>query len=285
VTAPVLTAVTPSTNAVIAPFTITGYNFGNYVANYTKVLIGGTTAPLTLWTDTKIQGRLPFMPGGNYPVQVQRSLNGGLSESATAYITVVEPVISSMTPVSGPAGKVFSLFGTGFGPYDASQTRLTIGGVASTLSLWTDTNIKGTIPASLSYGTYTVVAARGQALSNGIEYVVSNFMVSTIRRAAFTAEFKLGEIYVYPNPAKGGKVPTFHIEVGTADSVKIRVFTVAGQLAHEHTITGLPQSIGSAYAYEYGWEGRIASGVYYYTVEAEKAGKKLKAKGRFAVVR
>jgi len=38
-------------------------------------------------------------------------------------------------------------------------------------------------------------------------------------------------------------------------------------------------------AYEYAWTGRIASGVYYYTVEAERAGKKLKAKGKFAVVR
>ncbi|MBI4655558.1 MAG: right-handed parallel beta-helix repeat-containing protein [Elusimicrobia bacterium] len=97
--------------------------------------------------------------------------------------------------------------------------------------------------------------------------------------------FRLGEVYVFPNPAKGGKVPTFHVEAGLADSVKIRVYTVAGQLAHERTITGSPQVVGSAYAYEYAWEGRIASGVYYYTIEAEKGGQKFKAKGKFAVVR
>jgi hypothetical protein len=99
------------------------------------------------------------------------------------------------------------------------------------------------------------------------------------------AEFKLGEVYVYPNPAKGGKVPVFHVEVGLADSVKLKVFSVSGQSVLERTITGIPQAIDGKYAYEYAWEGHIASGVYFYTMEAEKAGKKLKAKGRFAVVR
>ena len=286
VAAPYLGTVSPSTDTVIAPFTLTGYNFGNYSAGYTKVLINGATTALTLWTDTKIQGKLPFLLAGTYPVQVQRSLNGGLSESATSYIAVVEPAISSMTPASGTAGIAFSIFGAGFGPYDSSQTRVTIGGVACTLSLWSDTNIKGAIPASLAYGTYTVVAMRGQALSNGIVYTIPNpYKVSMVRLGAVNTAFELGEVYVYPNPAKGGKNPVFHIEVGAADSVKIRVFTVSGQLAHEHTLTGSPQLIGSAYAYEYTWEGHIASGVYYYTIEAEHAGKKLKAKGKFAVVR
>ncbi|HBB66567.1 MAG TPA: hypothetical protein DCZ93_04575 [Elusimicrobia bacterium] len=107
----------------------------------------------------------------------------------------------------------------------------------------------------------------------------------SVMATASTQEFRLGEVYVYPDPAKGGKVPTFHIEVGTADSVKIRVYTVAGQLAHERTLAGNPQAVGGAYAYEYAWEGRIASGVYYYTIEAERSGKKIRAKGKFSVVR
>lgn len=97
--------------------------------------------------------------------------------------------------------------------------------------------------------------------------------------------FRLGEVYVFPNPAKNGKVPAFHVEVGLADSVKIRVFNVSGRLAHERTVTGAPRLIGVSYAYEYSWEGYIPSGVYYYTVEAEREGKKLRARGKFAVVR
>jgi hypothetical protein len=219
---------------------------------------------------------------------VQRYLNGGLAESATAYINVEEPVISSMTPTSGAVGAVFNLYGTGFGPYDAAIAKVFVGGMQCALSLWTDTRITGTVPTGLSYGTHTVVASRGQALANPLEfYIPGGYSPSMMRPGTGPSalEFKLGEAYVYPDPAKGGKVPTFHIEVGTADTVKIKVFTVAGQLAHEAALTGNPQAVGLVYAYEYAWTGRIASGVYYYTVEAERSGKKLRSKGRFSVVR
>ena len=101
--------------------------------------------------------------------------------------------------------------------------------------------------------------------------------------------FRLNDAYVFPNPAKGGAKPVFHIEVGIADSVKILVYTVSGREAHEHTITGLPVILddgnGLDYAYEYTWDGHIPSGVYYYLVEAERAGQKLKKTGKFIVVR
>lgn len=104
-----------------------------------------------------------------------------------------------------------------------------------------------------------------------------------------SAEFKLREVYVFPNPAKRGKVPVFHIEVGIADTVKITVYTVAGEEAHRYTLAGTPAVIedgnGTDYAYEYAWQGHIPSGVYYYVVEAEKAGRKLRKTGKFAVIR
>ncbi|MCG2725570.1 MAG: hypothetical protein L6420_04810, partial [Elusimicrobia bacterium] len=52
--------------------------------------------------------------------------------------------------------------------------------------------------------------------------------------------FKLGEVYVFPNPAIKSQKPTFHIEAGIADTVKIMIYTVSGRSAHEHTITGMP---------------------------------------------
>ncbi|MBU2574156.1 MAG: hypothetical protein KKH28_08790 [Elusimicrobia bacterium] len=101
--------------------------------------------------------------------------------------------------------------------------------------------------------------------------------------------FKLGEVYVFPNPAKGGAAPAFHMECGVADKVTIKIYTVSGRPAHEHTITGAPSAIddgnGLSYAYEYAWRGHIPSGVYYYYIEAEKAGKSLKKTGKFAAVK
>ncbi|MBI4655891.1 MAG: VCBS repeat-containing protein [Elusimicrobia bacterium] len=102
-------------------------------------------------------------------------------------------------------------------------------------------------------------------------------------------EFQMGEVYVFPNPAKDLEKPTFHIETGIADRVKIIVYTVSGRLAHEYTITGMPQAIddgnGLSYAYEYTWTENIPSGVYYYLIETEKSDQKLKTKGKFAVIR
>ena len=178
VAAPGITSVSPSTIAVIAPFTLTGYGFGNYVANYTKVVLNGLAAPLTLWSETKIQGKLPFLPAGNYPLQVQRYLNGGLAESATAYISVAGPLISSMTPSSGSGGTAFTINGSYFGPYDSSlvngkpSIRVTVDGAVCSLSLWSDTQIKGLIPDSISFGTHTVLVERaasgGTASSNAV---------------------------------------------------------------------------------------------------------------------
>mgnify|MGYP000374320919 CR=1 FL=1 len=102
-------------------------------------------------------------------------------------------------------------------------------------------------------------------------------------------EFKLGEVYVFPNPAIGRQKPTFHIEVGIADRVKIRVYTVSGRFAHEHTIRGMPQVVddgsGAQYAYEYTWDEEIPSGIYYYHIRAEKSGRKLEKTGKFAIIR
>lgn len=104
-----------------------------------------------------------------------------------------------------------------------------------------------------------------------------------------SSTFALGEVYVYPNPAKGGQVPTFHIETGIAESVKINIYAVSGDLVHSYTATGTPATVddgqGAQYAYEYAWRGHIASGVYYYAIEAQKDGKKIKKSGKFAVIR
>lgn len=104
-----------------------------------------------------------------------------------------------------------------------------------------------------------------------------------------SSEFKLGEVSVSPNPAKGGEAPVFHIETGIADSVNIKIRTVSGLVTHERAITGMPQVLdkggNTVYAYEYTWEGRIAGGLYHYTIEAVKAGQKLEKSGTFAVMR
>ena len=102
--------------------------------------------------------------------------------------------------------------------------------------------------------------------------------------------FRLGEVYAYPNPAKGGKIPKIHVEAGISDGLEIRIYGVSGNLVHQANIAGPPAIIddgqGPEYAYEYVWEGYIPSGVYIYVVEARKQGAgSLKKASKLAVIR
>lgn len=102
--------------------------------------------------------------------------------------------------------------------------------------------------------------------------------------------FKLGEVYAYPNPARAGAKPVIHMEVGIADQVRLQIFDVTGRRVHEATLEGTPPIIddgqGPQYAYEYIWEGHIASGIYLFVMRAEKGGSAaLIGTGKLAVVR
>ncbi|MFA5140503.1 MAG: LamG-like jellyroll fold domain-containing protein [Elusimicrobiota bacterium] len=103
--------------------------------------------------------------------------------------------------------------------------------------------------------------------------------------AAADSAFVLREVFAFPNPAVGGAKPTIHVEVGIADQVTIRIYDIAGQPVHQTTLHGAPGLVNGQYAYEYTWDGRIASGVYLYAVDAEKAGQHIRKVGKLAVVR
>jgi hypothetical protein len=107
--------------------------------------------------------------------------------------------------------------------------------------------------------------------------------------ASASAEFRLGEVYCYPNPAKRTN-PTFHIETGLADKVELKLYDVSGDLVHETTLSGAPRLIddgqGPQYAYEYQWDVRNAgSGVYIFSVTSRQGDKTLKKTGRCAVIK
>ena len=113
--------------------------------------------------------------------------------------------------------------------------------------------------------------------------------VSGMGTLAADSQFKLGEVYCYPNPAKKTN-PTFHIETGLADKVELKVYDVAGDTIHETVLTGMPQVIndgqGPQYAYEYLWDIKnTGSGVYVFSITAKKGDKTLKKTGRCAVIK
>jgi len=83
--------------------------------------------------------------------------------------------------------------------------------------------------------------------------------------------FELKEVYVYPNPAKGGKNPTFHIELSeVANKIELKIYTISADLIHKAELTGPPNK---GTAYEYTWNtDKVASGVYLYLIRCYKEG-------------
>ena len=104
-------------------------------------------------------------------------------------------------------------------------------------------------------------------------------------RAGFSESFI--DVYVYPNPATGGRNPVFHLECGVADSVEIRIYDIAGSLVHEARLDGVPAIVDGKYAYEYSWNASgVASGVYIYVAIAKKSGAQdLRVRKKVAIIR
>jgi len=101
-------------------------------------------------------------------------------------------------------------------------------------------------------------------------------------------EFKLGEYYSFPNPAKNGRNPTIHFECGIADKVEIRIYNIAGELVSSEQLVGNSYKIiGGKYVYEYEWNiSDVASGIYIYIIQAKKSGyPEIKVKKKLAVIK
>ncbi|MCR4296294.1 MAG: IPT/TIG domain-containing protein, partial [Elusimicrobia bacterium] len=166
VTVPSVTAVSPSSAPIGAVYTLTGFSFGPYAGANTRVLIGGATTALSLWSDRTIKGTVPgaLSPGVQTVIVERRTADGGLVQSGTAYFQVAGLMVLSLAPSSGPIGIPFTISGAGFGAYDGANTRVRFGVSTAALSLWNDTTIKGTVPA-LEAGDWSVMVERQQGAS------------------------------------------------------------------------------------------------------------------------
>jgi sugar lactone lactonase YvrE len=186
VTVPAAAPIAPSSGPIGVPFTIAGTGFGTYNNAYTRVLIGGTTAPLSSWTNTTISGTIPGLSTGTYAVCVVIQAGSGMTISTAGYFTVITPAITSITPSSGPIGVQFTLTGAGFGPYNNAATVVLMGAATAQLSSWSDTTITGSVPGSLSPGGYSVIVVRTTPDGGLVQSSSATFAVTAFGGAAMT---------------------------------------------------------------------------------------------------
>ncbi len=146
-TGPGIAQVSPSSGPAGVSITVAGADFGAYQGSNTRLLIGGTTVPVSVWNDTTITGTVPALATGTYEVAVERLQGTGMAISSAAPFSLTALVLSPPSPSTSPAGAPFTLDGTGFGPYAGANTRLLLGGTTVAVSVWNDSQIKGTVPS------------------------------------------------------------------------------------------------------------------------------------------
>ena len=148
-----LFSLTPSSGLAGISCVLAGSLFGSSQGT-SVVHFGSTTAIPTAWSNTQITITVPTLPAGTYNVSV--TVGSNTTNTLPFTITTNAPVITSVTPVSGPVLTQVIIAGRNFG-VNQLVSNLTIGGVFASIVSWSDTAITAIVPGSLGVGLKTVV--------------------------------------------------------------------------------------------------------------------------------
>ena len=119
------------------------------------------------------------------------------------------------------------------------------------------------------------------------ENLLSKTILLNNHHATNQSSFELKDVYCYPNPARNGKNPTFHIECDVADNVELKIYNIAGEIVHSVDLTKNLVFENNKHIYQYIWDvSDIPSGVYIYSVKAEKLNEKpIKIVKKLAIIK
>ncbi|MBK0403323.1 IPT/TIG domain-containing protein [Adhaeribacter sp. BT258] len=164
VPAPTITTFSPASGPINTAVTITGTNF----TNVSSVRFNGIAAGFTQNSATSITATVPI---GTSTGPITVTTPGGTATSATDFIFIPAPVLSSLAPTSGGAGTVVTLSGGNF--QNTSAVRFN-GALASGYVVnGNGTQITVSVPAGASTGPVSVTTPGGTATSTGNFTVLS----------------------------------------------------------------------------------------------------------------
>jgi uncharacterized repeat protein (TIGR03803 family) len=151
---PQITTFTPTSGVVGTSVTIAGVS----LTQTTAVTIGTKAASFTVDSDTQITATVPV--GAKTGEAITITTAGGTASSTDKF--VVEPLIKSFTPTSGPAGTSVTITGNSF----TGTTKVTFGGVAATsYKAKSDTTVDALVPTGAVTGTIAVTTPGGPGTS------------------------------------------------------------------------------------------------------------------------
>jgi hypothetical protein len=163
--APVITSLSPTSGATGQVVTITGTTFGSTQGTSTVTFNGAPGTP-TSWSATSIKVPVPASATtGNVVVTVS-----GVASNGVFFTVLPTPVITNLSPPTGPVGTVVAITGTNFGATQGTST-LTFNGKAATPTSWSATAVQAPVPTGATTGP-VVLTVNGIA-SNGITFTVT----------------------------------------------------------------------------------------------------------------
>jgi hypothetical protein len=164
VPAPTITSLSPTSGIVGTSITIKGTNFGTVQGTSTAAFNGVLSAPAT-WSNTSIVAPVPYgATTGNVIVTVGSQASNGVS------FTVPAPVITSLSPASGPAGIIVTITGANFGASQGAST-IVFNGVIAAPTAWSNTSLVVPVPSGAATGS--VVVTVGGQTSNLVSFAVT----------------------------------------------------------------------------------------------------------------
>ena len=169
---PAIGSVSPVLGPEGTVVTVRGANFGP-TADMGGVSFNGVWAAASSWSDEEI--RVP-VPADAATGEVVVTANGQASNGVAFIVPdtgLGEPVIDSLSAVSGPEGMVVRIEGENFGSFlgtSQGTSGVSFNGVWASPTYWSETQIQVPVPAGAPSGLVTV-AVGGEA-SNGLAFVV-----------------------------------------------------------------------------------------------------------------
>jgi hypothetical protein len=162
---PDITSVSPTTARAGDSITITGTGFGTTQGSGSVWLGSKLAGSIVSWSDTQIVATVAS-GAVTGTAQVQQ---GGVWDNYGTF-TVITPVLSSISPTSGPVGTQVTFTGTGFGTTQGSG-KVWLANKFATIVSWSDTQVVATVIAGSSTSPSQVL--QGGVWSNTITFTVT----------------------------------------------------------------------------------------------------------------
>ena len=207
---PSIWGMSQNVGAVGTPVTVLGTNFGSSGT----LAFNGTTATPTSSSSTSITAPVP--PGattGNVTVAA-----GTLTSNGSTF--TVPPMITSVTPTSGPISTVVQIIGTGFGNSQGSNA-VQFNGITQTPGFWTPTQVNSDLPNALVPGpVYVTIGGSNPAVftlqgSGGISGTVINSANGQAVSGAAIGLYINGVLLASTTSASNGSYSFSNVAAGT----------------------------------------------------------------------